>query len=57
MVHSGINVLFEGTNFSRLLGGMWTTFKIAAIAIVIGLIIGVILGVLRTFHNPILRTF
>lgn len=56
MVHSGINVLFEGTNFSRLLGGMWTTFKIAAIAIVIGLIIGVILGVLRTFHNPILRT-
>jgi len=55
MAHSGINVLFEGTNFSRLLGGLWTTIQIAAVAIIIGLIIGIILGVLRTLHNPILR--
>lgn len=55
MVHSGINVLFEGTNLTRLLLGMWTTFKIAAVAIVIGLIIGIILGILRTFHNKLLR--
>lgn len=55
MAHSGINVLFEGTNFVRLLGGLWTTIQIAAVAIVIGLILGIILGVLRTLHNPVLR--
>ncbi|MCQ5204092.1 ATP-grasp domain-containing protein, partial [Mordavella massiliensis] len=25
MAHSGINVLLEGHNFARLLGGLWTT--------------------------------
>ena len=25
MAHSGISVLFEGTNFSRLMGGLWTS--------------------------------
>lgn len=55
MAHSGINVLFEGTNFTRLMGGLWTTVQIAAVEIIIGLILGVILGVLRTFHNPVLR--
>ncbi len=24
MAHSGINVLFEGSNFARLMGGLWT---------------------------------
>lgn len=55
MGHSGINVLFEGSNFSRLLGGLWTTVQIAAIAIIIGLFLGIILGVLRTFKNRPLR--
>ncbi|AUI71669.1 amino acid ABC transporter permease [Companilactobacillus alimentarius] len=55
MAHSGINVIFLGHNFSRLLTGLWTTVQIAAIAIVIGLILGVLLGILRTFHNRFLR--
>lgn len=55
MAHSGINVLLEGTNFVRLLGGLWVTIKIAAIALIAGIILGILLGVLRTFKNRLLR--
>ncbi|BAP86736.1 amino acid ABC transporter permease [Paucilactobacillus hokkaidonensis JCM 18461] len=55
MAHSGINILFEGRNFMRLLGGLWVSAKVAIVAIVIGILLGIILGVLRTFHNPLLR--
>ncbi|GAY72365.1 amino acid ABC transporter permease [Lentilactobacillus kosonis] len=55
MAHSGINVLFEGDNFIRLLGGLWITIKIAAGALIGGVIFGTILGVLRTTNSKILR--
>ena len=55
MPHSGINVLFEGHNLVRLLGGLWTTVWIAALALVIGLSLGALLGALRTLKNPVLR--
>ena len=35
MAHSGINVLLEGHNFARLLGGLWTTVWIAALSLLI----------------------
>ena len=55
MAHSGINVLFEGTNFARLMGGLWTAVWIAAISLIIGLALGTILGMLRTLHNRVIR--
>lgn len=55
MVHSGINVLFEGTNFVRLLGGLWTAVWIAGISLIIGLALGTIFGMLRTLHNRLIR--
>ncbi|AVK61400.1 amino acid ABC transporter permease [Lactobacillus sp. CBA3605] len=55
MAHSGIEVLTTGTNFVRLLGGLWTTLKIALIALIIGLLVGSLLGVLRTTNNRPLR--
>lgn len=55
MAHSGINVLFEGNNFARLMAGLWNSIWIAAIALVIGLIIGTLFGILRTFPNKIVR--
>ncbi|QZN92393.1 amino acid ABC transporter permease [Limosilactobacillus panis] len=55
MAHSGINVLFEGTNFARLMGGLWTAVWIAAISLIIGLALGTILGMLRTLHNQVIR--
>ncbi|WP_125982431.1 amino acid ABC transporter permease [Loigolactobacillus iwatensis] len=55
MAHSGINILFEGRNLTRLLGGLWISAKIAFIAIVLGILLGIILGMLRTLKNPLLR--
>jgi len=55
MAHSGIDVLTAGSNFSRLLGGLWVTVKIALIAILIGIIVGILLGILRTLPNRPLR--
>jgi polar amino acid transport system permease protein len=55
MAHSGINVLFEGTNFARLMGGLWTSVWIAALSLVIGLVLGMLLGLLRTRQNRFVR--
>ena len=55
MVHSGINVLFEGSNFARLMGGLWTAVWIAAISLIIGLALGTIFGLLRTLKSRIIR--
>ena len=55
MVHSGINGLFEGSNFARLMAGLWTSIWIAVISIVLGLALGTIFGILRTLPNKIVR--
>jgi len=51
---SGIEVLFEGTNFSRLMGGLWVSVKVSALALLIGIPAGVALGALRTVPNRML---
>ena len=55
MAHSGINVLFEGSNFARLMGCLWTAVWIAAISLIIGLALGTIFGLLRTLKSRIIR--
>lgn len=55
MAHSGINVLFQGTNFARLMGGLWTSVWIAGLSLIIGLLLGLIFGMLRTLHNRVIR--
>jgi polar amino acid transport system permease protein len=50
---SGIDVLFEGNNFSRLMGGLWVSVKVSAVALLIGVPAGIILGALRTVPNRI----
>lgn len=55
MAHSGINVLFEGSNFARLMGGLWTAVWIAAISLIIGLALGTIFGLVRTLKSRIIR--
>lgn len=44
----GINVLFQGRNLIRLLGGLAVAMKIAFIAIVISGVLGIGLGILMT---------
>ena len=44
----GLNVLFEGSNFERLLGGLWVTAKIAFVSVFFACILGILLGLLMT---------
>lgn len=55
MVHSGIEVLFQGKNFLRLMGGLWTSVWIAGVSLGFGLLLGTFLGILRTLKNAVLR--
>ena len=55
MGHSGINVLFEGRNFTRLLGGLWTSVWIAVLSLIIGLALGALFGVLRASKSRLVK--
>lgn len=51
----GIEVLFEGSNLQRLLGGLLVTIQISFISIVISTILGLFMGLLRTMESKALR--
>lgn len=51
----GIDVLFKGTNFLRLLGGLWTALRISLISVAFSILLGLVVGVLMTRPNPILK--
>ena len=55
MAHSGIEVLFQGKNFLRLMGGLWTSVWIAGVSLGFGVLLGTFLGILRTLKNAVLR--
>ena len=52
----GLNVLFEGSNFERLLGGLWVTAKIAFVSVFFACILGILLGLLMTSKNRLIRS-
>ena len=51
----GIDVLFKGKNFLRLLGGLWVAVRISLISVAVSIVLGVIMGVLMTGKSRILR--
>ncbi len=53
MALSGIEVLFDGGNFGRLLGGLAVSVRVSALALLIGVPAGVILGALWTLGGRI----
>ena len=55
MPDSGINVLFLGKNFLRLLGGLWVTMRISLIAVVLSIPLGILFGMFMTLKNPLTR--
>lgn len=55
MPDSGINVLFLGKNFLRLLEGLWVTMRISLIAVVLSVPLGILFGMFMTLKNPITR--
>ncbi|MGO2384216.1 MAG: amino acid ABC transporter permease [Pseudolactococcus laudensis] len=55
MASSGLNILFDGNNMSRILGGMWLAAKISVVSLVIGLLLGVLFGILRTSNSRMIK--
>lgn len=51
----GLEVLFKGKNFIRLLGGLATALEISLISVVISIVFGLVVGILMSFKNPIVR--
>lgn len=51
----GINVLLQGSNALRLLGGLWVTIRIGLFSIILSVPLGIAFGVFMTWRNPIAR--
>ncbi|AKE40876.1 glutamate ABC transport system permease [Corynebacterium kutscheri] len=55
MLPMGLELIFEGNNFSRLLLGMWTSVRIALIAMAISIGLGMFMGVLMVSKSSAIR--
>ncbi len=44
----GIDVLFKGTNFLRLLGGLWVALRISLVSVAISIVLGIGMGMFMT---------
>ena len=53
-VSEAFGVLTLGTNFIRLLGGLWVTVWIALVSVVFSIILGFGLGILMTLKNRVI---
>ena len=51
MQNLGIDVLFKGTNFVRLLSGLWAAVRISLISVIISIVLGLVVGVLTTSND------
>ncbi len=51
----GLNVLLQGKNMARLLGGLWVALRISLIAVVISIPLGILLGILMAGKNPVIK--
>lgn len=51
----GIDVLFKGVNFSRLLMGLWVSVRISLISVLLSIPLGILFGSFMTWKNPISR--
>ncbi len=53
----GIDVLFKGTNFPRLLGGLWVAVRISLISVADSLVLGLAAGMLMSSKNRAIKAF
>lgn len=51
----GIDILFKGSNFLRLLGGLWVAVRISLISVAISIVLGLLVGALMTRKQPVLK--
>ena len=51
----GIDVLFKGSNFLRLLTGLWTAVRISLISVAISIALGILAGMLMTSRSTLVK--
>ncbi|MCR5331218.1 MAG: amino acid ABC transporter permease [Lachnospiraceae bacterium] len=51
----GIEVVFKGRNFVRLLTGLGAAMKISLISVAISIVLGIALGMLMTLKKPVIK--
>ena len=56
-ITQAFRVLKMGTNFQRLLGGLWVTVWIALVSVAFSLVLGFLFGIVMTSKNKIIRAF
>lgn len=56
-IAQAFGVLKMGTNFQRLLGGLWVTVWIALVSVAFSLVLGFLFGIVMTSKNKIIRAF
>ena len=55
MLDTVIDLLSKGTNFERLLYGLWVTIKLSLISAVFSIIFGILFGLFMVIKNPITK--
>lgn len=54
-ITKSFSVLFMGTNFLRLLGGLWVTVWISLVSVAFSLVLGFLFGLVMTVKNPVVK--
>ena len=55
MQDSGLSILFMGSNFMRLLQGLWVTLQLSLISVAVSLPLGIAFGMFMTLKHPAAR--
>ena len=55
MLGTAIDLLSKGTNFERLLYGLWVTIKLSLISAIFSIIFGILFGLFMVIKNPITK--
>lgn len=55
MQDSGLSILFMGSNFLRLLQGLWVTLQLSLISVAVSLPLGIAFGMFMTLKHPAAR--
>ncbi len=50
-------ILIQGDSWKTILGGLWVTIRISALALLLGTLLGALICLLRTRKNPVARGF
>ena len=49
-------ILIKGNSWNTILGGLWVTVQISALALLLGTLLGALICLMRTRKNPVVRT-